>query len=139
FSSRRRHTRCYRDWSSDVCSSDLKVQGTIFACAVALERNLEAAKAITARGWDICAHGNRWEEHYLMDRKSERAAISRAAASIRETTGQAPLGWYCRYGPSPITPELVAGQGSYPYDSDSYADDLPYRAHTVSGPWHVVP
>src|SRR5207245_5847679 len=23
FASRRRHTRCYRDWSSDVCSSDL--------------------------------------------------------------------------------------------------------------------
>src|SRR2546422_8583041 len=26
FSSRRRHTRCSRDWSSDVCSSDL-IQG----------------------------------------------------------------------------------------------------------------
>src|SRR5205814_3692045 len=25
FSSRRRHTRCLSDWSSDVCSSDLKV------------------------------------------------------------------------------------------------------------------
>src|SRR3989337_852224 len=25
FSSRRRHTRCYRDWSSDVCSSDLMI------------------------------------------------------------------------------------------------------------------
>src|SRR6266542_107370 len=25
FSSRRRHTRCYRDWSSDVCSSDLRL------------------------------------------------------------------------------------------------------------------
>src|SRR3712207_3136529 len=24
FSSRRRHTRCWRDWSSDVCSSDLR-------------------------------------------------------------------------------------------------------------------
>src|SRR2546422_3284162 len=24
FSSRRRHTRCSRDWSSDVCSSDLQ-------------------------------------------------------------------------------------------------------------------
>src|SRR6266542_5733612 len=24
FSRRRRHTRCYRDWSSDVCSSDLR-------------------------------------------------------------------------------------------------------------------
>src|SRR5207245_3577435 len=27
FSSRRRHTRCYRDWSSDVCSSDLNDDG----------------------------------------------------------------------------------------------------------------
>src|SRR5256884_4012549 len=26
FSSRRRHTRCSRDWSSDVCSSDLPVR-----------------------------------------------------------------------------------------------------------------
>src|SRR3989337_4539366 len=26
FSSRRRHTRCYRDWSSDVCSSDLPLR-----------------------------------------------------------------------------------------------------------------
>src|SRR2546429_3171951 len=26
FSSRRRHTRCSRDWSSDVCSSDLFVR-----------------------------------------------------------------------------------------------------------------
>src|SRR3989449_6269654 len=27
FSSRRRHTRCSRDWSSDVCSSDLLSEG----------------------------------------------------------------------------------------------------------------
>src|SRR5699024_11415556 len=27
FSSRRRHTRSKRDWSSDVCSSDLLVEG----------------------------------------------------------------------------------------------------------------
>src|SRR5687768_17930901 len=28
FSSRRRHTRCSRDWSSDVCSSDLPSGGS---------------------------------------------------------------------------------------------------------------
>src|SRR3712207_6869609 len=28
FSSRRRHTRYWRDWSSDVCSSDLEYQFT---------------------------------------------------------------------------------------------------------------
>src|SRR5215813_11928185 len=31
FSSRRRHTRCGRDWSSDVCSSDLVVVGVLGA------------------------------------------------------------------------------------------------------------
>src|SRR5436305_5792689 len=29
FSSRRRHTRCGRDWSSDVCSSDLTYRSVI--------------------------------------------------------------------------------------------------------------
>src|SRR5690554_113691 len=29
FSSRRRHTRCGRDWSSDVCSSDLTFIGDV--------------------------------------------------------------------------------------------------------------
>src|SRR2546429_3752839 len=31
FSSRRRHTRCSRDWSSDVCSSDLHFRGEHFS------------------------------------------------------------------------------------------------------------
>src|SRR2546429_7157237 len=31
FSSRRRHTRCSRDWSSDVCSSDLRATGQIIS------------------------------------------------------------------------------------------------------------
>src|SRR5690606_40475993 len=31
FSSRRRHTRFSRDWSSDVCSSDLNVAVVVFA------------------------------------------------------------------------------------------------------------
>src|SRR5207245_7330664 len=34
FSSRRRHTRCYRDWSSDVCSSDLNTGEQIAPCGV---------------------------------------------------------------------------------------------------------
>src|SRR2546429_9902673 len=35
FSSRRRHTRCSRDWSSDVCSSDLPSSGASGAIPVA--------------------------------------------------------------------------------------------------------
>src|SRR5207245_7599960 len=33
---RRRHTRCYRDWSSDVCSSDLFAESQIEACGLDL-------------------------------------------------------------------------------------------------------
>src|ERR1039458_10584664 len=32
FSSRRRHTRCLSDWSSDVCSSDLYIAPLILGC-----------------------------------------------------------------------------------------------------------
>src|SRR5207245_8468323 len=34
FSSRRRHTSCYRDWSSDVCSSDLPHRSLVKAAQV---------------------------------------------------------------------------------------------------------
>src|SRR3989442_2557548 len=47
FSSRRRHTRCGRDWSSDVCSSDL----TEFAFSMRLEAAMvrEYKDAVLAR------------------------------------------------------------------------------------------
>src|SRR5438105_13043462 len=49
FSSRRRHTRSTRDWSSDVCSSDLAFAGSIQYGALkdALERGYAAASTDT--------------------------------------------------------------------------------------------
>src|SRR3712207_4551206 len=38
FSSRRRHTRYWRDWSSDVCSSDLNEYVKIFASGIAMSQ-----------------------------------------------------------------------------------------------------
>src|SRR2546422_5134776 len=43
FSSRRRHTRCSRDWSSDVCSSDLGVDLIAQAFAQEFGVTLDAA------------------------------------------------------------------------------------------------
>src|SRR2546422_4516164 len=41
FSSRRRHTRCSRDWSSDVCSSDLECSvGHLEASGLSRRRGL---------------------------------------------------------------------------------------------------
>src|SRR3712207_7488083 len=44
FSSRRRHTRYWRDWSSDVCSSDLSAIAFRFG-AHSLQRHLAAARS----------------------------------------------------------------------------------------------
>src|SRR3712207_8336871 len=41
FSSRRRHTRYWRDWSSDVCSSDLRVGQAGAAEAEAADRRVD--------------------------------------------------------------------------------------------------
>src|SRR5436305_8264050 len=52
FSSRRRHTRCGRDWSSDVCSSDLilitrlPTRTTARATRLALERAIRIARSV---------------------------------------------------------------------------------------------
>lgn len=116
---------------------DRRVPITVFACAVALERNPLVAEAIVAADYDICCHGWRWEEHFRMSEEQERERIASAVASIEKTTGQQPRGWYCRYGPSINTRHLLVDHGGFLYDSDSYNDDLPYWTF-VSGKHHLV-
>src|SRR6266542_3973216 len=47
FSSRRRHTRCYRDWSSDVCSSDL-VGAQMYDMLVERDQSLKLVPSLAA-------------------------------------------------------------------------------------------
>src|SRR5690606_39344608 len=52
FSSRRRHTRFSRDWSSDVCSSDLKKNAAAMA------------KAFVDKGYNIISDGT--DNHMML-------------------------------------------------------------------------
>src|SRR5712691_12974595 len=113
------------------------IKATYFAAAIALERNPEVAQWIKESGHEPCSHGWRWEEHWLLDRDTERQHIAWAVESIEKTCGQRPLGWYCRYGPSVNTRELVVEGGGFTYDSDAYNDDLPYYVR-VGGKQHLV-
>jgi len=76
---------------------------------------------IVRRGHEVMGHGNRWEEYYKMDRDSEREAIRQAVESIAKTTGQRPIGWYTRYGPSVNTRELVVKEGGFEYDCNAHS------------------
>ncbi len=112
---------------------------TVFASALALERNPDIAEAIAGTDWDVCAHGWRWIEHFRLDPETERQHIERAFSSIRRAIGRAPRGWYCRYAPSPVTRALIAAHGGFLYDSDAYNDDLPYWVEVSGRPHLVVP
>jgi peptidoglycan/xylan/chitin deacetylase (PgdA/CDA1 family) len=110
---------------------------TVFACALGLERNVQAAQAIRDAGHDVCSHGWRWVRPTNRTEDEERDDIARSVASLTATMGERPLGWYSRYGPSVHTRRLLAAEGGFLYDSDSYADELPFW-QTVEGRPHLV-
>jgi allantoinase len=105
---------------------------TIFAVATAIRRNPEAAAAFKELGHEIACHGLRWISYQQLDEATERAHISQAIAILRDTFGSAPLGWYTGRD-SPNTRRLVVEHGGLLYDSDSYADDLPYWTEIAIG------
>jgi peptidoglycan/xylan/chitin deacetylase (PgdA/CDA1 family) len=113
------------------------LKSTFFACAVALDRNREVAAAMRAGGHECCSHGWRWEEMWRLSRDEEREHIAAAYELFSEILGEPPTGWYCRYGPSVNTRELVVEHGGFRYDSDAYNDDLPYFVE-VGGNSHLV-
>jgi putative urate catabolism protein len=111
---------------------------TVFAVARALQRLPEAAAAYRELGAEIAAHGLRWISYQEIDENTERAHMAEAVDILRDLTGAAPLGWYTGRD-SPNTRRLVVAHGGFLYDSDSYADDLPYWTLIDDTPHLVVP
>ena len=124
-------------WRLQRLFDDRRVPVTLYAAAVAVERNSEVAAWIRSSDHDVCSHGWRWEEVWRLSRDEERAHLQAAVKSFEATCGKRPLGWYCRYGPSVHTRELVVEEGGFVYDSDAYNDDLPYFVK-VKGRRHLV-
>jgi peptidoglycan/xylan/chitin deacetylase (PgdA/CDA1 family) len=116
---------------------DCNVKVTFFAAAVALERNPEVGQWLQEAGHEPCSHGWRWVEPWKLSRDEERQQIHAAIESIKKTCGERPLGWYCRYGPSVNTRELLVEEGGFVYDADAYNDDLPYFTE-VHGKRHLI-
>src|SRR5438045_9047956 len=77
FSSRRRHTRCLSDWSSDVCSSDLasyqRARGYIskpHSEAIAAEEMIPLARSEERRVGKECR--SRWAPYHETKKKKDR-------------------------------------------------------------------
>ncbi|WP_017306696.1 allantoinase PuuE [Spirulina subsalsa] len=111
---------------------------TVYGVAMALERNPEAVAAMLEADWEIASHGYRWIEYQYFGEEQEREHIHYAIAIHTKMTGNRPLGWYTGRI-SPNTRRLVVEAGGFLYDSDSYADDLPYWVLDYGQPHLVIP
>ncbi len=111
---------------------------TVFGVARALERNPAVAMAFADAGHEVACHGWRWLPYQEVPEAVERAHLQEAVEIFRKLYGAAPLGWYTGRD-SPATRRLVVEHGGFLYDSDSYADDLPYWVKVGAADHLVVP
>jgi len=111
---------------------------TVFGVTMALQRNPEAVKAMLDADWEIASHGLRWIDYQNVELEQERAHIHEAIALHERLTGQRPNGWYTGRV-SENTHLLVKETGQFLYDSDSYADDLPYWDTSQPKPHLIIP
>ncbi len=114
---------------------------TVFAVAMALQRNPTLVTELVRLDHEIACHGLRWIHYQHVDEAVEREHMQQALDIIAQLTGKQCEGWYTGRD-SPNTRRLVVEQGSLLYDSDYYGDDLPswqqvettageHRAHLV--------
>ncbi|WP_245155776.1 polysaccharide deacetylase family protein [Paracoccus ravus] len=111
---------------------------TAFAVGQALARMPEIAPALMADGHEVAAHGWRWIDYRAVPPEIEAEHIRRTVATIRQQTGQAPVGWYTGRV-SANTRRLVLEHGGFLYDSDAYNDDTPYFVQHPGGAHLILP
>jgi putative urate catabolism protein len=111
---------------------------TVFGVAMALARNAAAVAAMQDADWEIASHGYRWIDYQDVDEATEKAHLGKAIDIHTQVTGARPLGWYLGRC-SPNTHRLVAAEGGFLYNADSYADDLPYWDRSEAAPQLMVP
>jgi putative urate catabolism protein len=111
---------------------------TVFGVTMALARNPEAVAAMNEADWEIACHGLRWISYQQMPVETERDHMQRAIAWHEEITGVRPQGWYTGRD-SPNTRKLLLEHPGFLYDSDAYADDLPYWVNGAREPHLIIP
>jgi putative urate catabolism protein len=111
---------------------------TVYGVATALARNPDAVAAMKEADWEIASHGLKWIDYRDHSYEEEREDFLAALRLHEEVTGARPLGWYL--GRTSVhSRRIVMEEGGFLYDSDSYADDLPYWVEGPRGPHLTIP
>ena len=106
---------------------------------MALERNPAAARAMVEAGFEVASHGWRWIDYQNMP--EARGTRHICSARSRRSNGL-PAAGRSAGTPAATAPTRAAWwsrQGGFLYDSDFYADDLPYWIKVDGQPHLVIP
>lgn len=114
---------------------DYNIPITVFATGLALERNPALVQKLKQSSHEIAGHGYRWINYYTLSKELEREHIQKTIHLIQDLTQKKVTGWYTGRRSS-NTRKLIVEAGLR-YDSDSYADDLPYWVE-VSDQNHLI-
>lgn len=103
---------------------------TLYAVGKAIEDNPAVGLSSVKNGHDVASHAYRWIDYANMPPEQEKAYIKKEIETIAKICGEPPKGWY--YGrlssrSQTLVWEVYKEMGvPLLWDSDSYADDLPY-------------
>lgn len=98
---------------------------TFFVSGQALILNPLFAAYLAQQPHEIAGHGWRWIDYAKVPRAVEKEHMLLCIESLSQLTGQRPKGWYTGRR-SENTRNLLLEVGGFIYDSDSYADELPF-------------
>ena len=125
-------------WRLIKAFTDRGLQGTVNLVGLAGQLNPYALDALIESGFDLQPHGWRWIDYHTLSEDEEREHITKSIAQVVQLTGDHPLGYYAGL-PSINTRRLLVEAGGFIYDSDSYADDLPYWTRDFRKPHLLIP
>ena len=125
-------------WRLHRLFTEREIPVTVFAVAMAMQRNRLAVDAMLKSDWEIASHGYRWIDYQFVPEQLEIEHLEKAIEIHAEVTGYRPQGFYLGRT-SPATHRITAERGGFVYSADSYADELPYWITEYPTPLLMVP
>ena len=115
-----------------------KLPLTIFGVGMALEKNPDVCEQIIKSKYEVASHGYRWIDYQNITEEVEKEHTIKCNNIIKDIFGYFPSGWYTGRT-SPNTRNIILENTNIIYDSDSYADDLPYWIKVKNKKHLIIP
>lgn len=111
-------------WRLHRIIDQFELPATVFACGLALQLNPGYANYLKRSIHEVAGHGYKWIDYSNISIDQERQYIQKTISIIETMTNKSVLGWYT--GRKSGATQKLLTEVPLIYNSDSYADDLPF-------------